>query len=153
MSHEGSSWTFITNHGHVLLCLAANADMTVREVAQSVGITERAVIRIIGELEEGITASASPQDLETLFQLLYLSVTAPRADPEAFQAFMTRMESFIENRQARPEIAFSDEIQLVTYGGHLRRRPISKEILNEIELATALEIFLVTNVSPRRGDS
>ena len=95
----------------------------------------------IGELEEGITASASPQDLETLFQLLYLSVTAPRADPEAFQAFMTRMESFIENRQARPEIAFSDEIQLVTYGGHLRRRPISKEILNEIELATAVEIF------------
>ena len=95
----------------------------------------------IGELEEGVTASASPQDLETLFQLIYLSLTAPRADPEAFQAFMTRMESFIENRKARPELAFSDEVQTVTYGGHLRRRPISTEVLQEIDLTTALEVF------------
>ncbi len=95
----------------------------------------------IGELEEGVTASASPEDLETLFQLVYLSLTAPRADSEAFQAFMTRMESFIENREARPEIAFSDEVQTVTYGGHLRRRPISKEVLQEIDLETALGVF------------
>ena len=52
MSHV-SSWTFITNHGHVMLCLAASGDLTVREIALKVGITERAVIRIIGELEEG----------------------------------------------------------------------------------------------------
>jgi DNA-binding Lrp family transcriptional regulator len=36
-----------------LLCLAADSDLTVREVAHKVGITERAVIRIIGELEQG----------------------------------------------------------------------------------------------------
>jgi len=95
----------------------------------------------IGELEEGVSASASPQDLETLFQLIYLSVTAPRADPDAYQAFMTKMESFIENRESRPELAFSDEVQTVTYGGHLRRRPISTEVLQDIDLATALEVF------------
>jgi zinc protease len=95
----------------------------------------------ISELEEGVSASASPQDLETLFQLIYLSVTAPRADPDAYQAFMTKMESFIENRESRPELAFSDEVQTVTYGGHLRRRPISIEVLQDIDLATALEVF------------
>lgn len=95
----------------------------------------------IGELEEGVSASASPQDLETLFQLIYLSLTAPRADPDAYQAFMTRMESFIENRESRPELAFSDEVQTVTYGGHLRRRPISIDVLQDIDLATALEVF------------
>ena len=47
------TWTFFTNHAHVLLCLAGDPDLTVREVAVRVGITERAVIRIIGELEEG----------------------------------------------------------------------------------------------------
>jgi DNA-binding Lrp family transcriptional regulator len=36
-----------------MLCLAASGDLTVREIALKVGITERAVIRIIGELEEG----------------------------------------------------------------------------------------------------
>lgn len=95
----------------------------------------------IGELEEGVSASASPQDLETLLQLIYLSLTAPRADSDAYQAFMTRMESFIENRESRPELAFSDEVQTVTYGGHLRRRPISTEVLQDIDLATALEVF------------
>lgn len=50
---DPTCWTFITNHGHVLLCLADDPDMTVREVAIRVGITERAVIRIIGELEAG----------------------------------------------------------------------------------------------------
>ena len=47
-----SSWTFFTNHGHVLFCLARNPRETLREVATMVGITERAVQRIVGELEE-----------------------------------------------------------------------------------------------------
>jgi len=47
------SWTFLSNHAHVVLCLAQAADPTVREVAQRVGITERAVHRILAELEEG----------------------------------------------------------------------------------------------------
>jgi len=48
-------WTFLTNHAHVLLCLAeapAEGGIRVREVAQRVGITERAVQRILSELEE-----------------------------------------------------------------------------------------------------
>jgi len=46
-----SNWTFFTNHGHVLFCLARNPEETLREVAVQVGITERAVQRIVGELE------------------------------------------------------------------------------------------------------
>ncbi|MEM9533201.1 MAG: winged helix-turn-helix domain-containing protein [Pseudomonadota bacterium] len=45
------AWTFLTNHAHVLLCLGANPDTTLREVAEQVGITERAAHRIVGELE------------------------------------------------------------------------------------------------------
>lgn len=46
------SWTFLTNHAHVLLCLALDAEARVRDVAARVGITERAVHRIVAELEE-----------------------------------------------------------------------------------------------------
>lgn len=49
----GSTWTFMSNHTHVLVCLAAASDQTVRDIAQKVGITERAVLRIVSELEEG----------------------------------------------------------------------------------------------------
>jgi DNA-binding transcriptional ArsR family regulator len=46
------AWTFLSNHGHVLVCIARDSDIRVREIAQAVGITERAVQRILGELEE-----------------------------------------------------------------------------------------------------
>ncbi len=43
-------WTFLTNHSHVLILLASNSDLVLREVAATVGITERAVQRIIQDL-------------------------------------------------------------------------------------------------------
>jgi hypothetical protein len=43
-------WTFLTNHTHVLLCLHSTADMRLRDVAQLVGITERAVQSIVADL-------------------------------------------------------------------------------------------------------
>lgn len=46
------SWTFLTNHAHVLLCLAADPETRLRDVAVRVGITERAVQKIVSELEE-----------------------------------------------------------------------------------------------------
>lgn len=46
------AWTFLTNHAHVLLCLARDPEARLRDVAQQVGVTERAVQRIVTELEE-----------------------------------------------------------------------------------------------------
>lgn len=46
-------WTFLSNHTHVLVCLVGDGDQTVRDVALKVGITERAVMRIMAELEAG----------------------------------------------------------------------------------------------------
>lgn len=45
-------WSFLSNHGHVLVCIARDSDIRVREIALAVGLTERAVHRILGELEE-----------------------------------------------------------------------------------------------------
>jgi DNA-binding transcriptional ArsR family regulator len=46
------SWTFLTNHAHVLLCLSRDPEVLMRDIADLVGITERAVQRIIADLEE-----------------------------------------------------------------------------------------------------
>ena len=43
-------WTFFTNHAHVLICLAENPDLRIRDLAPLVGITERAVHNILREL-------------------------------------------------------------------------------------------------------
>jgi DNA-binding MarR family transcriptional regulator len=48
-----ASWTFLTNHAHVLAVLHSDPRLVLRQVAIEVGITERAVQRIIQDLEEG----------------------------------------------------------------------------------------------------
>jgi hypothetical protein len=47
-----ADWTFLTNHTHVLVCVAREPGVRMREIAQCVGITERAATRIVGELVE-----------------------------------------------------------------------------------------------------
>lgn len=49
--NERAAWTFLSNHGHVLLCLAADPDARLRDIAARVGITERTAFGIIESLE------------------------------------------------------------------------------------------------------
>lgn len=48
---ETPTWTFLSNHAHVLRCVAADRDVRLRDVAAAVGLTERAAARLVGELE------------------------------------------------------------------------------------------------------
>jgi len=45
-------WSLVTNHGHVLACVAADPDARLRDVAEHVGITERTAAQIVNDLEE-----------------------------------------------------------------------------------------------------
>lgn len=47
------TWTFLSNHAHVLILIAADPEIKLRDVALRVGITERAVQRIVADLEAG----------------------------------------------------------------------------------------------------
>ena len=51
-TNDNHSWRFVTNHAHVLTCIAANPSVRLRDIALTVGITERAVGQIISELEQ-----------------------------------------------------------------------------------------------------
>jgi Mn-dependent DtxR family transcriptional regulator len=51
-SAEKGKWTFLTNHAHVLICIAQDPSSRVRDLAARIGITERATHRIIAELKE-----------------------------------------------------------------------------------------------------
>ncbi|HJV97615.1 MAG TPA: MarR family winged helix-turn-helix transcriptional regulator [Arthrobacter sp.] len=47
------TWTFLTNHGHVLLAVATNPDARVKDIAEKVGITPRSTLQILKDLEAG----------------------------------------------------------------------------------------------------
>ena len=49
---ESNSWHFLTNHAQVLLCIESNPDARMRDIAETVGVTERAAQRITNDLVE-----------------------------------------------------------------------------------------------------
>ncbi len=95
----------------------------------------------IGALQEGLSGSATPQDLQTMFELIYLNFTAPRKDSTAYLSFVSRIDGFIENRHASPEAAFRDTVQVTLSQHHFRTRPWTKAVLAEIDLGKAFHIY------------
>ena len=96
---------------------------------------------MISGLSEGFSGSASPKDVETLFQLTYLYATSPRKDTSAFGAIMTRMRASIQNRSVSPEGAFYDTVGVTMTQYHYRGRPITPMLLDEITLDKALTFY------------
>ena len=52
MNEQPKTWTFITNHARVLISIAENPGVRTRDIAERIGITERATQRIVAELEQ-----------------------------------------------------------------------------------------------------
>jgi len=96
----------------------------------------------LGSLTEGISGYASPEDLETAFQLVYLYFSAPRKDETAFEAYKALMAGILANREANPNVAFSDTIRATMTQGHPRAsRPLTQELLEEIDLDRAFDFY------------
>jgi zinc protease len=94
-----------------------------------------------GEYSEAFNGRASPRDLETMMQLIYLRFMAPRSDTSAFESFMTRMRGMLANRDASPEVAFSDTFTLTLWQNHPRAQPQTVAWLERIDQETAYRIY------------
>ncbi len=102
------------------------------------------VVRVspfIGSLEEGVSGSVAPADIETLFQLIYLYFTAPRRDTTAFASFKTRIQAFLANRDADPMAAWRDTVSVTMSQGHFRARPPSQELYDEMDLDASYAFY------------
>jgi DNA-binding MarR family transcriptional regulator len=66
----GPSWTFLTNHARVLLCLAQEPDLRLREAAERIGITERAVQRIVTDLEDAGIVTRSREGRRNRYEIV-----------------------------------------------------------------------------------
>jgi len=102
------------------------------------------VVRVspyISNLTEGFTGNVSPEDLETLFQLIYLYFTQPREDSTVFASVKSRMEGWYQNRSASPEAAFFDTITAVITQNHPRFKPWTVETFQDMNLAKSMAIY------------
>jgi zinc protease len=95
----------------------------------------------IGQMEHGFSGSASPRDLETLLQLVYLHFTSLREDSIAVAATIEQIDAFLANRSADPNAAFSDTLQVTLNQYHRRARPPTAELLAELDPRMAYRFF------------
>jgi zinc protease len=95
----------------------------------------------IGELDEGLTGHSSRKDLETMFQLIYLRFTQPRADATVFGAQTAQMKALLANQTAMPEFAFSETLIKALFQDHLRRRVWTPATIDEWNLEKSMAFY------------
>jgi zinc protease len=91
--------------------------------------------------QEGVAGSASPKDLATLFQLVYLTFTAPRADTTAFRGFIANARAALSTRGTNPEAVFGDTLQVTLTQHHPRARPVTSALVDSLDLETAFRFY------------
>lgn len=95
----------------------------------------------LGEVTNVVSGTASPKDLETMFQLMYLRFTAPRLDKEAFAAMTQQIAPFLANRTADPGQVFGDTVTATQAQNHFRARPLSAATFAEVNADKAFQFF------------
>ena len=95
----------------------------------------------IEELFEGFSGSGSPEDMETLFQLITLYATEPRLDPAFFSNYESRLRSVAEINAAEPDSVLFDTVNALLAQNHFRARPLSVELLEELSIEQAEAVY------------
>jgi zinc protease len=100
-----------------------------------------AVVPYFGELVHGLTGGSTPQDIETMFQLLYMRFTQPRSDPAAFAAIVSQRKGLLANQLASPDIVFNRTLYSTLSRDHLRRQPDTAATVDQWDLAKAMSFY------------
>ena len=100
-----------------------------------------AVRPYFGEIEQGMSGGSTPPDLETMFQLLYLRFTQPRADETTFAAMTSQARAILANQMASPDVVFEQTIDAALSQNHPRRQPETSATVDQWNLAKSLAFY------------
>ncbi|HZF30277.1 MAG TPA: insulinase family protein [Gammaproteobacteria bacterium] len=117
----------------------SNLDVTALQKALTGKVAQAAPS--ITEYEAAVAGQASVKDLQTLFELIYLRFTEPRADPNAFAAVQNQARQALMNRDANPAVAFNDAFNRIMTRDSPRARPLTVESVPKMSLERSLAIY------------
>ena len=107
-----------------------------------------AVSPFIETYSEGFTGSSTKKDLETVFQLIHLYFASPRFDQEAYNSYMTRLETALKNQEASPDTAFVKALKELVTQNHPRGRIIDMDVYKEISFQNAQDVYRARFADP-----
>jgi zinc protease len=100
-----------------------------------------AVTPFINDIDQGMSGGSTPQDLETMFQLLYLRFTQPRADAIAFAAVASQARGLLANQLASPDVVFNQAIVAALTQNHPRGQPETPATVDKWNLEKSLAFY------------
>jgi zinc protease len=95
----------------------------------------------IGDYFEEINGSASPRDMEALFQLIHMRFTQPRADAEIFSVLTDQLRVALANQRNTPEFAFSEALSSAMWNDHPRARPMTLGSVDAMDLDSSMAFY------------
>ena len=95
----------------------------------------------IGDNEVAVGGGASRADLETMFQLIYLNFTAPRADPVAFRVLTEQLKVTLANRGVLPDTVFQEAVEAALSQNHPRALPMTVARVDQMNLDKSLAFY------------
>ncbi len=95
----------------------------------------------ISSATHGVSGSAAPAELETALQLLYLDVTAPGDDPDAFGLMRRQLEAAVANRGVSPGQAFGEKVEAINTSNHFTSEPLTAEKIATLDRAKMLAFY------------
>jgi zinc protease len=96
----------------------------------------------IDQLWEGFTGVASPRDLKTMFELLYLKFNFPRADDVTFKLITDQMRAQFANEAKTPEQELQEETRRTLTQNHFRRRSLTLKIIDEMDVNKSIDFYI-----------
>ena len=95
----------------------------------------------IGEISHGMAGGSTPQDLETMLQLVHLRFTQPRVDNAAFAALAGQARGLLANQLASPDVVFDQAIDSALSGNSPRRQPETPATVEKWDMAKSLAFY------------
>ena len=90
---------------------------------------------------ENLNGSASPSDLKTLFEIIYLQFTGMRIDDEAYTSFVERTKSQLDNQQVNPNVAFTDSLTGLVYNYNPRNMMMKSSDMDNVDYHRMIEMY------------
>ena len=100
-----------------------------------------AVSAFIDDTDEGLSGGASPKDLETMFQLIYLTFTQPRADAATVATMAAQTKVMLANQQASPEYVFQQALVAALTQDHPRARLMTPAMVDQMNLDRSFAFY------------
>ncbi len=122
ISNSGLGSFSLNELGKALAGKIANADLSMNERMMAVD------------------GASTPKDVETMLQMVYLYFTAINKDQASFDKLMSQMEVQLKNRDANPNVAFSDSLTATLFGHDVRKNPLLLEDLSKVSYDRILEM-------------